>query len=134
MTREVGIETLAYFMTGYLNETREAFGNTMSLIKTIKADQIMMTLATPYPKTLLERQAIAANKMPKDYWKNYILGQINEPLPPLASDSIHWIKEAYHTFHFNPRYLLGRVKRITSVRQMKKHILAGIGVLFFKLR
>lgn len=134
MTRAAGIETFAYFMTGYLNETREAFENTMRLIKKIKADQIMMTLTTPYPKTLLERQAVEDKKIPPDYWRDFVLGRTDVSMPCLVEESKEWIKEAYQSFYINPRYILGRLKHINSYNQFKKHVLAGVGVMLFKLR
>jgi len=134
LTRQAGIETFAYFMTGYMNETRMAFENTLELIGNIRADQVMITLATPYPKTLLEKQAIEAGKMPADYWRNFVLGEINSPLPPLVDGSEEWIKELYHKFYFNPVYIFNRLRRIRSLNQLKKHLMAGIGLILFKTR
>lgn len=134
MTHSLGIETFAYFMTGYLKETRSAFENTMSLIKEIKADRIMVTLATPYPKTTLESQAVKAKKMPEDYWRNFILGKIDIPLLPLVKEAEAWIKEIYRSFYLNPGYIFRRLKHIKSYSQFKKHVLVAIGLVRFKLR
>lgn len=134
MTRSVGIETFAYFITGYLNETREAFENTLSLIKKIKPDKMMMTVTIPYPKTELERQSVEAGKMPLNYWKNFVLGKVNVPLAPLVKESNKWVREAYFKFYLNPLYILKRLIHINSLDQFKKHILAGIGVIFFRVK
>ncbi|MBF0207700.1 MAG: cobalamin-dependent protein [Oligoflexia bacterium] len=134
LTRSVGIESFAYFMTGYLNESRKMFENTMKLIKEISADQIMITLTTPYPKTALEKNAIKLNMMPEDYWKDFILGKINYPLPPLVKGSEKWIKEAYRSFYFRPTYICGRLRHIKTFNQLKKHIQAAMALLVFKVR
>lgn len=134
MTRAVGIEAFAYVMAGYLNETRKAFENTMRLIKRIKADHMIMTLATPYPKTPLEREAVKANKVPPGYWRNFVLGETDAPIPPLVDGAEKWVREAYRSFYLNPRYIFGRLKYINSYDQLKKHVLAGIGIIRFKIR
>lgn len=134
MTRKAKIETFAYLMTGYLNETRTSFENTLKLVKKIKVDKIMITLTTPYPKTLLEKQATEAKKMPKDYWRNFILGKTDGPIPPLVKEAEDWLKEAYKSFYFNPRYILRSLKRISSYNQLKKHVAATIGIMLFRAR
>jgi hypothetical protein len=95
---------------------------------------IMATVATPYPQTPLEREARKCNKMPENYWRDFILGNTTKPLLPLVGDAEIWMKEIYKRFYLNPKYIIKRLSYIGSFDQLKKHVYAGIGVLFFRLR
>jgi radical SAM superfamily enzyme YgiQ (UPF0313 family) len=134
LTRKAGIEAFGYFITGYPGETRRQFECTLRVIKSIKADQIMITLTTPYPGTPLEKECIASHSIPEDYWKNFILGNQQVSMPVLVDGAERWIAEAYRKFYFNPVYIVKRLRHIDSWRQLKKHIQAVIALLFLKFR
>ncbi len=53
--REMGIKTRAYIVFGLEGETEESVRKTLNYIKEIKPDQIMLSLATAYPGTELEK-------------------------------------------------------------------------------
>lgn len=55
--KEVGLETLAFFMVGFPGETKESIEKTFKLAREIKADQAWFTGMVPYPGTELYKMA-----------------------------------------------------------------------------
>jgi radical SAM superfamily enzyme YgiQ (UPF0313 family) len=51
--REVGLESLAFFMIGFPGETKESISNTFKLAKEIKANHAWFSSVVPYPGTKL---------------------------------------------------------------------------------
>jgi anaerobic magnesium-protoporphyrin IX monomethyl ester cyclase len=57
-SKEVGIDTFAYFIIGFPGETKESIQRTINFAKKIDPSYVAFSLATPYPKTKLWDWAI----------------------------------------------------------------------------
>ena len=109
MTHRVGIETFAYFIIGYANETPETIRNTIRLSKELDPDWVMFTIATPYPETHLFELARESGLVRDDYWKRFTLGKTSERLPYLVKDADVWAKKAYKEFYMRPGFVLKKL-------------------------
>ena len=111
--KKLKIETFAYFIVGYLSETKDTMRETLNFVKKLKPDLLMYSVATPLPGTKLFQQAIDAGVIDKDYWKRFLLDKDCERIPYLFDDTEKWISLAYREFFFSPRFLL---KKLLEVR------------------
>jgi len=115
LTRDAGLETFAYFMIGYLNETPKTMKKTISLAKELNPDWIMFTAATPLPKTEMHEQAVKLGIMDKNYWRDFTLGKRSDRIPYLVKDADKWIDRAYKEVYFRPKFIFNKLMRMDSL-------------------
>ena len=116
-----------------MGETESTIRDTIEFAKKIDPDLVMFTLATPYPQTPLYAQARERGIISGDYWKDFTLGAATARLPYLANGADRWVRKAYRTIYFNPRFIIKRLRLIHSIDQLRKAFLAFIGLLFFRI-
>ncbi len=58
LAKDMGIKTRAYVVFGLEGETGKSVDKTLSFLKDVRPDQIMLSLATAYPGTELEKRTI----------------------------------------------------------------------------
>lgn len=128
-TKEAGIETFAYFIIGYANETPETIRKTIDFAKELNPDYVMFTIATPYPQTDLYTLAEKQGCVQGDYWKEFTLGKTNQRLDYFVKDSDKWIKKAYKEFYLRPSYIFKKIRKLTSLDALKKNIRGARAIL-----
>lgn len=69
--KEVGLETVAFFMIGFPEETRESISKTINLAKELNSDITWFTAAAPYPGTKLYDLAEKKGWIITKDWKKY---------------------------------------------------------------
>ena len=134
LTKKAGIETFAYFIIGYIHETKRTLENTISLAKSLDPDYLMFTVATPYPGTPLYEMARQEGFVQGDYWREFTLGLTNDRLPYFVPDAEKWVRMAYRSFYFRPAYILKRLLRIGSWNDLYKDFKGLKGLLCFKMK
>jgi anaerobic magnesium-protoporphyrin IX monomethyl ester cyclase len=107
--KEVGLETFAYFIIGYLHETEKEIKETLAFVKELKPNLLMYNAATPLPKTRLFEQAVEAGLVEEDYWKKFLMDEKYPRIPYLFKDTQKWIDKAYRDFFFSPRFLFKKM-------------------------
>jgi radical SAM superfamily enzyme YgiQ (UPF0313 family) len=132
-TKEVGIESFAYFIIGYIGETHKTMSKTISFAKKLNPDWAMFTVATPLPKTKLYEEAIASKLIDKNYWKEFTLGERNDRLPFLAKDAEKWVSRAYKEFYFRPSYIFKKLSTCDSLYRLKNNINGALGIVRFEM-
>lgn len=132
-TREIGLETFAYFVIGYIRETPQAIMNTIALAKELRPDLVMFTVATPYPQTPLFELSKTDGLVDADYWREFVLGRRNDRLPYLVQDADIWARKAYRSFYFRGSYIRDRLWKIRSWHDIEKYLQAARGILSFKM-
>ncbi|MBN1405768.1 MAG: B12-binding domain-containing radical SAM protein [Candidatus Omnitrophica bacterium] len=133
LTRNIGIETFAYFIIGYIYDTEESMSNTISFARTLNPDFAMFTIATPYPTTSLQELAVKERLMDAGYWEQVVLNLRNDRLNYLVPDADAWIQKAYKGFYFRPNYMFRRLLKIRTLDDVKKHFQALRSIAGFKL-
>jgi radical SAM superfamily enzyme YgiQ (UPF0313 family) len=106
------IETFAYMIIGYLNETEETVKQTLKFVKKLKPDLLMYNVATPLPCTKLFEQAIEAGVIEKDYWQKFLKDKNYPRIPYLFKDTEKWIDKAYKEFFFSPSFVIKKMLQI----------------------
>ena len=126
--KEVGIETFAYFIIGYLGETEETIQETLDFIDKIKPDLLMFNEGLPLPATPLFRQAVEAGFVAPDYWERYVKGEPIGRIPYLFKDTDQWIRKAYRRFFFSRRFLMKQLLNF-RFKMVGKYFKALYGLL-----
>jgi len=120
ITREVGIETAAYFMLGSPTETKEEMFQTIKLMKKINPDYSQITITTPFPATDLYVMARMEGIMVSDVWRDFAKNPRPGFVPPVWDKELsHFellslLKSAYRSFYFRPGYILKKISRLKS--------------------
>lgn len=133
LTRQHKIETFAYFMIGYPGETVETIQETIKFAIKINPDWVMFTAVTPLPCTDLFDAAIEKRIVPRDYWKEYALGKKMSRIPYFINDAEQWVRTAYRTFYFRPRFILRKFFSIRDFGTIKKYFKGAKGIVLFKM-
>lgn len=139
-TNEIGISTHAHVMLGCPGETKETIKQTVNFIKEINPTTVTFGIHTPYPGTLLFDNVSKLHPEIKDgtscdLTKLHTTGFFNESFTKLSAHdletSIQW---AYRQFYFRLSYLIGWAKKLTSLDELKRVIMAGTTIFNFSLR
>ena len=131
---EVGINTFAYFIIGYVYEDERTMQATIDLAKELNPRYVMFTKAVPLPGTPLMQQAIREGFVEPDYWSKFTLGEELDPIPALAPNADKWVAKAYRSFYLRPSKMLDQLRHTRSLKDISKNIDGLIGILKFKMR
>ncbi|MGB5217628.1 MAG: radical SAM protein [Smithella sp.] len=134
MTRSLGIMALGFFLVGSPGETRETFWQTVKFAKSLKLDYVQFSKLTAKPLTPYWRQMVRDTGF--DYWREYILGNVEDnPLPrpwtSLTNEEIDRItKKAYVMYHCRPMFLLHHTLQVKSWSEFRRKFFAFLEMMF----
>jgi len=135
LTKKAGIETLAYFMIGSPQETKEDILQTIKFAKKIKPDFVCFSITTPYPLTELYSLGLKEKILPYDYWQKFAQNPQPDFVPFVWEEKISrqelfsLLKKAYRSFYLRPSYVLQKILQIKSVRELLNKAKTALGVL-----
>ncbi len=132
--KNAGIDTFAYFIIGYINETEKTMRATIDLAKELDPRYVMFTKAVPLPNTPLMFEAVKQGFVDSDYWTRFTLGEALPAIPPLVPNADKWVKKAYREFYLRPQKIVNQALSIRNVSDLRKNIDGFIGVMDFKMR
>lgn len=123
LSKESGMETIAFFMLGLPYDTKETMQETIDFSIELDPDYAQFTITTPLPETPLwnfvkKRGTFLFDTNLSDF--NFFEKKakfITEGLT--AEDVVHYYEKAYRSFYFRPKYLLKALMRIRSLRDVK---------------
>ncbi|MBU1598729.1 B12-binding domain-containing radical SAM protein [bacterium] len=134
---KIGIDTHAHCMVGMPGETMETIEQTIKFIKEIDPTIATFGICTPYPGTHLFSEVTKAHPELKD-GSSLDLSTLhtesfyNEVFTGLSQEELNKaIRKAYRAFYIRPGYLLKWLRRIKSLDELKRVILAGTQVFDF---
>ncbi len=133
-THEVGIKALGFFLVGAPGDTKETLKRTVKFAKKLDLEYVQFSKLTAKPLTPLWKDMVERDGY--DYWREYILGNIEEqPLPrpwtPFSNDEIDRLaKWCYVKYHFRPSFLLKSTFRVKSWTEFKRKVNAFFDMIF----
>lgn len=137
--KEVGITTIADYMIGLPHEKSisDIWDNINFLIK-LDPDYAQFNILTLYPHTEAYDQAVAKGLIEKGRWNEFSLNPTNsfrvdhweEFVSMEELVKIH--REAYRKFYFRPRYVIKRLKKLSSLHELKSGISGVLKLLAIK--
>ncbi len=132
-SREAGIEVMAYFMIGYIDETEETIMDTINFAIELDPDGAIFSIGTPLPYTELFYEAVKRGLIDENYWHDYVTGRRRDRAPYLIDDAERWVRRALWSFYFRPAYILKRMRKINSWDTFKKHLTGALAFLMFTM-
>jgi len=135
--KEVGIDAHAHIMLGMPGDTKKTIEETIKFVKEIDPTTATFGICTPYPGTPLFDDVI--KKYPEimdgssqDLQKIHETAFFNQYFTNLDEKELNeYVKKAYRSFYFRPRYVLKWLGKIRSLDELRRVILAGSNVFGF---
>lgn len=133
--RRIGIETLAYFMLGFPEEGPREIEDTINYALSLDCDYVHVAVTTPFPGTELYRLGLEKGLYQKDYWAEFARNPTKDFVPELWTENlsreelIKYMFLLYRRFYRRPRYLLRRVLKVRSARELRVKARAGLKLL-----
>jgi anaerobic magnesium-protoporphyrin IX monomethyl ester cyclase len=139
MTKKHGIDALAYFMIGNPGETEKEIQETFRLIEELEPDYLHMTVLTPFPATRIYADALNRGIITNDVWREFAENPDKDFVPP------HWgehftreelnrlLEQAYQRFYLRPGYVLRRLAKVRSMKELVKKARAGTRIFRMKI-
>ena len=134
LTKKHGIRALGFFLIGSPGETRETIRKTLKFAKSLNLDYVQFSKTTAKPLTPLWRDLV--EEAGYDYWREYILGNVEEqPLPrpwtELSNEEIDELaRRAYVQYHSRPLFLLSHTLQVRSWSEFKRKFFAFLEMVF----
>jgi len=125
LSREVGLQTVGYFMIGSPGETPETVRATIDFAKKLKLDYAQFAVTTPFPGTKLYELYGGENDIP---WSDYVYAGLGVKTMPVFTDNmsrteiVNWVSRAYREFYLRPSYMWRRLTEIRSLGDMKVNL------------
>jgi anaerobic magnesium-protoporphyrin IX monomethyl ester cyclase len=135
MTKDAGIDTLAYFMIGSPSETRDEIKQTFQFMRDLDPDYTHITILTPFPATEIYYQGLSSGLLKEDYWKNFALNPNPEFKPKFWTEMLseaelnELIVDAYRSFYSRPSYIFKKMVQLRSFAELRRKVKAGFKIL-----
>lgn len=134
LAREVGLQTIGYFMVGSPGESLGTIANTIQFAKKLRLDFAQFGITIPFPGTKLY-DLYLKDRGNGISWDSFTYERLDgKTVPVFESDRLsrvdlqRWIKRAYKEFYLRPVYLWQRIQRTASVGDIRVN-LEGFSVL-----
>ena len=131
MCKKLDIKTVATFILGLPQETKETCLQTIRFAKEIDCDYASFNIAVPRPGTELRKTAIREGLIQQEEIEfDHSGGRVPALSYSLSKeDLINLKKKAIREFYLRPSYILKKLLAIKSFTELREHIRESIGLL-----
>ena len=135
LTKKLGIQTAGYFMIGSPTETKEDVLTTIKFMKKLNPDYIHVTITTPFPATDLYQIALEQKIIDHDIWREFALNPNPDFMTPIWTKELSreelfsLLKMAYRSFYLRPNYIIKKIIKLKSLRELIKKANAALKLL-----
>jgi anaerobic magnesium-protoporphyrin IX monomethyl ester cyclase len=131
MCHAQGMDAAATFIMGLPDETEEDLRASAALAVKLGCDFASFNIAVPRMRTWLRHEAIT-------------LGLVNPHMTKMdqsgtyavmgtrhlsREETEHLLAQAIREFYFRPSYILGRLRRIRSLQDLRRHVVCALAVI-----
>ena len=131
-TWKAGIRPSANFIIGYIGDTRETMEQTIRFAIEIDPYIAVFATAIPYPGTEFHTEAVKEGLIAPDYWNRFVLGKDVGEVPLMVKDADKYLSKAYNRFFIRPKYVIKRLKEISSIKELWRHTKAALEIMSIK--
>lgn len=125
LTKKAGITCRASFMFGNPGETSETMKKTLDFAISTNPDFAVFNVTTPYPGTPMYKWAKDNGYLMDENWETYHGSKVHMQLPTIAPEKVEKFQQfAFKKFYFRLRYILSRIIKIRTIRNIKIYIQA----------
>ena len=135
LCREVGIDTMAYFIIGSPGETLEDVKSTLALACELEPTMVQFSRMTPAPATELYAMGLRSGVLPHDYWRDFSqdpLGFAAKGFRPMmwtetfTEDELFTLADDLtRAFYFRPKYIFRSIMHVRSLHDFKRKLIAA---------
>lgn len=133
---EVGINTLAYFIVGFTQESEQYRSTLLQDIKKLKPTYIYMNILFPLVMTDFYYELLKDGKLKEDYWAKYLKDPAQNFSIPLWRDQaeedklIDLVDKINRKFYFSPTFIINDLKRGVSFKLLRIKAGAAMKMLY----
>lgn len=120
ITKEEGIEILAYFLIGLPGETKKTWKDTIKLAIELDPDTVSFNIATPFPGTELAKDMHKYGKIYGDLASFTNDDALYAPFGMTVKKLQRMSKIAWARFYLRPRFIIKQLKEINSYAKFKE--------------
>ncbi len=127
LAKSTGFDTMAYYMFGFPDETREDMKKTISFAKKLETDYAAFAVTIPYAGTSLYDMGLEEKLIPFDFWLEYTKKPVpNFEIPHLIEDHLdrrNLIKMknfALFSYYFSPKRIWKEARALSSMEELKR--------------
>jgi radical SAM superfamily enzyme YgiQ (UPF0313 family) len=127
-------------MVGMPGETPETIEKSIAFVKEIDPTVVTFGICTPYPGTelfnqVLEKKPEAGDGSECDLGRLHTSSFFNDVFTDMSDEALsRGIRKAYRKFYLRPGYMFKWLKRLDSLAEFKRVVLAGTQVFDFIFR
>ena len=136
LTKKAGIEIIAYFILGLPGETKDLSEQTIRFAKELNPDYVKFNLAVPYPGTEMYDQALKDGLIQSMDWERFTsfssmtaYEPIYTPKGMVPAELMKLQKTALKEFYMRPSYILKRILKLRSKRELMNVLRAGLSLI-----
>lgn len=134
ITRNAGIESLAYFIFGSPGEGWENVEETIAFAKELSPNYCHFAIMTPYPATPLYEMGLMKG-LYNDYWADFARNPREDFVAPfwpeLGRDYLlSAINRAYKSFYMRPKFIAQEIIKTRSIDGLRKKAQGALSMAF----
>jgi anaerobic magnesium-protoporphyrin IX monomethyl ester cyclase len=131
-TRSAGLEIRLCMMVGNVGETKKTVRENIRLLKKIRPDYLSVAILTPFPGHDIYNWAMPKGLISTFDWNDYYGSVPILLLDTMTPEEVsHAFREMTFSFYFSPHYLLSRLLRIRSIRELLMNINGAFALFRF---
>lgn len=128
--RELGINTLAFFLFGVPGEDQETIRETIEFAKRLEADSAQFAVAIPHPGTKLYEECVRNGWLVYQDWEDFAACNSLIETPQLTRQEVERARiRAYREFYFRPSFILKTALGIRSLKDAKRVLRSARSIL-----
>jgi radical SAM superfamily enzyme YgiQ (UPF0313 family) len=135
--KDARIETMAFFMFGFLDEVRADAEKTIRFATKLDPDYAVFLALIPYPGTTLYEVALERGIIPNDFWLEFVKNPTpNFYIPSLVEQNftrdeiVQFKNRAQRRFYWRPKVILRELRKTKSLGGLISRASMGIRILF----
>jgi radical SAM superfamily enzyme YgiQ (UPF0313 family) len=135
LCHEFNIDTLAYFIVGFPEETREYRSSLFAKLKELKATYIYINVLYPSANSELYKESLQSGIFAKDYWKEFITHPVRDFELPLCRDAalhkelVALADELHRRFYLSPRFIASDIMRTTTLKMLLRKVRLAVKMI-----
>ncbi len=125
LTKEVGLRSIAYFMVGSPDESKDTVQETIKFISKIEPDFVLCAGLIPDPVSKFYREAVCKGVLSDEYYEKLLFSNDTPEWPICEATSFArkeingWVKQVNKKFYLRPKYWLKRLIYLKTINEVK---------------
>lgn len=125
LSNKFKIDTLAYFILGFPQETEEYRKTLFKRIASLNPTYVYVNILYPIPKSEFYSDLLKKGIFKEDHWKNFIKNPVRDfelalcRSPELQDELKELCDKIHKKFYFSPRFIINDLRRTSSFKMLR---------------